>query len=46
MDNKKLRFLTLGTLFAVCGCNVTPSSTPITSSTGTQTSSSSSTLNE
>ena len=46
MDNKKLRFLTLGTLFAVCGCNVTTSSTPTTSSTGTQTSSSSSIINE
>ena len=46
MDNKKLRFLTLGTLFAVCGCNVTTSSTPATSSTGTQNSSSSSIINE
>lgn len=41
MDNKKLRFLTLGTLFAVCGCQVTPNSTPITSNSGTNISSSS-----
>lgn len=44
MDNKKLRFLTLGTLFAVCGCQFTPNSTPITSNSGTQTSSSSTTV--
>lgn len=46
MDNKKLRFLTLGTLFAVCGCQVTSNSTPFTSSTGTQTSSSTTVLSE
>ena len=46
MTKTKFKFLTLGALFAVCGCQLTSNSTPITSNGGTQTSSSTTTLNE